>query len=298
MRIDLNLLAVFDAIYAEGNLSRAARRLGMSQPGTSNALARLRAAFNDPLFRRTTSGMIPTARARSLALPIQQALLLLRTSIDAQEEFEYRTSKRCFVLAVQDYGEAVILPPLLDFLRQKAPNLQLKVRPILGRPLNELLLPGEADLAISYIRAESPDFRHCKLTEDSHVAVMRKGYRGVGAVLSLDQYLALPHVTVIPATKEGSLVDRALAKIGRERHVALQVQNLLSLPPIARSTDFICTLPLRIANIYAREFRLRILEPPVKIPIFPVFNVWHQSLDSDPGHRWLRESIAKVCERL
>ena len=120
--IDLNLLAVFDAIAAEGNLSRAARRLGMSQPAMSNALARLRETLDDPLFVRTGRGMEPTPRARLMTEPIRQALDLMQNSLRTDSAFDFASSKRSFTVAVEDYGEAVVMPRFMEWLNRVAPG--------------------------------------------------------------------------------------------------------------------------------------------------------------------------------
>ena len=133
--IDLNLLAVFDAIAAEGNLSRAARKLGMSQPAMSNALARLREVVDDPLFVRTGRGMEPTPRARLIAEPIRQALDLIQNSLRLDNAFDYASSRRTFTVAVEDYGEAVIMPRFMEWLSRVAPGVRVRIRPEPGHAL-------------------------------------------------------------------------------------------------------------------------------------------------------------------
>ncbi len=296
--LDLNLLAVFDAIIAEGNLTRASQRMAMSQPAMSNALARLRAALDDPLFARTARGMRPTPYARLLAAPVRQALDLIQNAVSPATAFDYRSSDRHFVVAVEDYGEAVIIPRLVDWLCQAAPRLRLDVRPAAAHVLDEALLKGEIDLGISYFRLKSSEFRSRLLMEESLVSMVRKDHPTVGETLSLEQYAALSHVILMPRTSDTPLIDRALEKLGLTRRVALQVPHFLSMPLIVKGTDFVCTLPRRMANVYAENFRLRILKTPVECPTIPIYLHWHRSLEGEAGHSWLRESIRELCQRL
>jgi DNA-binding transcriptional LysR family regulator len=296
--LDLNLLTVFDAIVAEGNLTRAAQRLRMSQPAMSNALARLRSALDDPLFTRTARGMTPTPRAKLIAAPVRQALDLIRNAVSPSTSFDYRSSDRRFVMAVEDYGEAVIVPRFMDWLSQAAPRLQLEVRPIAGSALSEAQLQGEADLGVSYFRVRSPEFRDRLLMEESLVSMVRLDHPTIGDTLSLEQYLGLSHVILMPRTAEGPIIDRVLRKAGLKRRVALQVPHFLSMPLIVKGTDFVCTLPRRMANVYAEHFRLRVLKTPVDCPAIPIYLVWHQSLEAETGQSWLRDAIWELCQRL
>lgn len=296
--LDLNLLAVFDAIMAEGNLTRAAQRLAMSQPAMSNALSRLRVALDDPLFTRSARGMVPTARARLLAAPVRQALDLIGSALRPSTSFDYHSSQRRFVVAVEDYGEAVIVPRLIDWLSQVAPGLQLDVRPIAYAALRDALQNGEVDLAVSYFRVRSPECHSRVLLEESLVSMVRQDHPSVGETLSLEQYLALPHVILMPRTAGGPVIDHVLSGMGLKRRIALQVPHFLSMPLIVKGTDFVCTLPRRMANVYAENFRLRVLKTPVECPTIPVYLLWHRSLDAEPGHAWLRDSIWGLCQRL
>jgi DNA-binding transcriptional LysR family regulator len=296
--VDLNLLCVFDAIFVEGNLTRAARRLAISQPAMSNALARLRSTLGDPLFTRTATGMTPTPRARMLAAPIRQALDLIQNAVTPPTAFDFRSSARRFTVAVEDYGEAVIIPRVVDWLCRVAPSLRLDVRPNEGASLREALLEGAVELGISYFRFKSREFRNCMLMEDSVASMVRQDHPTVGDSLSLDQYLALSHVILMPRTSRLPVIDRALAELGLERIITLEVPHFLSMPLIVKNTNLICSLPRRMANVYAENFRLRILKTPVEFPAIPVYMSWHQSVDGDAGHAWLRDSIRELCQRL
>lgn len=303
--IDLNLLTVFDAIMAEGNQSRAANRLGMSQPAMSNALARLRAALDDPLFVRTAQGMTPTARGRALAEPIRQALDLVQAGLERSRrsnEFDYRSSTRSVVIVVDDYGDTVIMPRFMNWLMQTAPGVRVRIRrDPLGAALSKKLADGSVDLAIQYFRTRDGDLQDKLLLGEEFVSMVRQDHPAIGDSLSLAQYLALPHVVFGRLGRRGirnSIVDRELRRLGLTRHIALQVPGFQSMPIIVQNTDFVCTLPRRMAQAYAHQLRLKTLKTPLDLPSLPLYMVWSKSMDRDPAHQWLRNSIYELCRRL
>lgn len=296
--LDLNLLTVFDAILTERSLTRASARLGMSQPAVSNALARLRLALNDPLFLRTAQGMVPTPRAKLLAEPVRQALDLIQNSLRQDSAFDYASSHRVFVVAVEDYGEAVIMPRFMDWLTRTAPGVRIKIRPEPSEALREELRQGAVDMAMDYFPIRDEEFHVHHLMDDELVSMVRQDHPTVGDTLSLEQYIALPHVILTPRTPKGSVVDRGLKKLGLTRNIALQVPHFLTMPLIVASTSFVCTLPKRMAHVYADHFRLKVLKAPIDFPAIPIYLIWSKSMSNDPGHRWFRDSFSELCRRI
>ncbi len=295
---DLNLLRVFDAIYIERNISRAALRLNLTQPAVSNALARLRARFNDPLFERGADGMAPTPRAKTIAEPIQRALDMLKEGLSERSEFDFSNSTRTFEFAVEDYGENVIVPRFLNWLNQVAPGIRIVIRPELGIQLREELRQGKVDLALGYFVVGMNDFRsHCVMT-DSLLSLARQDHPDVSERLTLDTFLKLRHVALAPRTKSTPMIDLALAKRGLKRDIAVQVPYFQSMPAIVRATNLLCTLPKRMATLYADHFGLQPYQPPITTPNFPIYLIWHQSADDDIAHRWLRKAFIDLCQRL
>ncbi len=292
--LDLNLIPVFDAIFSEGNLTKAAERLAMSQPAMSNALSRLRVAVGDPLFLRTARGMIPTPRARQMAIQIRQALNLIHNTFQ-ESEFDYTSSTRSFAIAVEDYGEAVITPPLMDWLTRTAPGIQANIWPGRSRTLREELRDGRVDLAVDYFRFEEEGFNSIHLMTDELVSMVRHDHPLIGDTLTIEQYVELPHVVL---AQKSPMIDKELAKKGLKRNRTLQVPHFISMPLIVKSTDFICTLPRRMASMYMEHFPVKILRSPIKFPEIPIYLIWGESADADPGHRWLRESMQILAQRL
>ena len=292
---DLNLLPVFDAIYSEGNLTRAADKLGMSQPAMSNALGRLRAAVDDPLFTRTPRGMVPTPRAKRMAEQIRHALDQIQSTLRESSDFDFACSERTFSIAVEDYGEAVITPRFMDWLMQVAPHIRAKICPERSRALRDELSNGTVDLCIDYFRLEGDGYISTLLMTDELVSMVREDHPLVGDTLSLKQYISLPHVVL---SQKRPMVDRELAKHGVSRNRALEVPHFISMPLIVKSTDFICTLPRRMAMHYTEHFRVKVLNSPIDFPKIPIYLVWHEAVGTDPGHHWLRESLRNFCHRL
>ena len=303
--IDLNLLAVFDAIAAEGNQSRAASKLGMSQPAMSNALARLRAAIGDPLFVRTAQGMTPTARARALIAPLRQALDLIQAGLEQarrNDQFDGGASARTLVIALEDYGDAVIMPRFMDWLTQTAPGIRVRIRRDLTESaLTRKLGDGSVDIAVRYLRTKDAGLRIKHLLNEEFVSMVRQDHPSVGDTLSLSQYLALPHVVFGRLGNKGiqnSIVDTELRRMGLTRNVALQVPGFQSMPIVVQNTNFVCTLPRRMAQVYAHPFRLKTLKTPLTLAPLPLYMLWGKTMERDPAHQWLRNSLNELCQRL
>ena len=302
--IDLNLLAVFDAIVAEGNQSRAAKKLGMSQPAMSNALGRLRGVVDDPLFVRTMQGMVPTSRARALAEPIRQALDLIQAGLDRAKNdnsFEPNEATRSFVLAVDDYGDAVIMPRLLDWILKAAPGVSIRIRRETSKPGLTQLASGGIDISIQYFRVRDSGLVVKHLIDEEFVSMVRNDHPTVGESLSLAQYTALPHVVFGRLGGKGirnTAIDRQLRQLGLTRNIAMQVPGFQSMPVIVQATDCICTLPRRMAHAYAHFFRLKVLKPPLDLPPLQLYMIWSKTMGRDPAHEWLRNALYGLCQRL
>lgn len=295
--VDLNLLTVFNAILTEQNITRAAASLGMSQPAMSNALRRLRELLKDPLFVRTGKGMLPTERARQLAAPVREALSLIQTTLSEQWAFDYATTTRTFNIATSDYGESVILPRLMDYLEKLAPHASLKATPVNEARLAAALARGETDLAIGNLDFLD-EFEAQPLLTESFICVARQDHPQVRDTLTLKLFTSLRHVVVNYPQKKGPLIDQALRERGLQREIALRVSSFLSVPVIIANSNYLSTLPLRVAQTYASLMGLRLLPPPLPIGEVRVRQFWHERTNADPANQWLRRSVAEICSRL
>lgn len=297
--LDLNLLLIFNAIYMEGSISKAAQNLHLSQPTVSNALSRLRVRLDDPLFERSPKGMIPTSRAKQLAEPIRNALQTLEHGLFSDEVFDFSRSDREFVIAVEDYGESVILPGFMHWLAGVAPSLRIRIRPELElKQLKTELREGIVDLALDYFPLPQPDYQcPCVLTE-SLITLSRHSHPDLDEPMSLDSYLALPHIVLSGKRNSRPMIDMALSKRGLRRQIVMRVPHFMSMPLMVQSTNMLSTLPERMGQLYATNFNLKLHRVPVRTPRFPIYLAWHKSLDHDAGHLWFRTRLIESCTAL
>jgi DNA-binding transcriptional LysR family regulator len=295
--VNLNLLVAFDALFEELSVTGAARRTGVTQPAMSNTLAQLRLMFGDPLFTRHRTGLVPTARARQLSEPIRKGLRTIEGALVAPT-FVPATSSRRFSIATSDYVELVLLPALLRRLSRAAPGVKLQLRPWGAHEVPPELSRGEVDLMLGFYDAVPAHHHEQALFEDEYVCVVRRRHPIVKKRLTLTRYLELSHVMVSSRVDSPGSVDRALAALGKRRNVAARVSHFLTVPVLVSRTDFVAALDRRVAEVFAGPLGLRLLPPPLSLPKGVVGQVWHEQQHHDPGHRWLRETIASVASEL
>lgn len=289
--VNLNLLVAFDALFTEASVTRAARRVGVTQPAMSNSLAQLRALFGDPLFRRQRHGLEPTPRAIELSSTIRRGLSMLEAAL-APASFDPARDQRRFVVLASDYVEFVLLPALLPRLGQRAPGLRLELRPWGLHEVPDALARNQAQLMIGYYDVLPPQHRDAPLLEEEYVCIVRRDHPRVGRRLTLERYLELEHVLVSEKSDSPGSVDRALAKLGKRRKVAARVSHFTTVPVLVAESDLIAAISRRVAEVFSEPLGLRLLEPPIALPRGRVRQVWHEQLDADPAHRFLRETIA------
>lgn len=288
--VDLNLLVVLDALLHERHLTRAAARLPMSQPAVSHALARLRTLLGDPLFHRTRGGLRPTPHALALEAPLRDVLAQVRRLL-AGAVFEPAASRRTFRLAMSDYGASVVLPPLVRRLRAQAPGIDLEISYTSRGGMIAGVADGQLDLALAVFGETPADIRRAVLFQEPFVCVMDAA--GMAGPLTLDDYLARPHVLVAASQDQRSgEVDAALARLGRARRVALRLPHWTAAPAVVAGTDLVLTVAQRTVMPTPPGLAVQ----PVPFPIAPLgFEmIWHERTDGDAGLRWLRESLAAL----
>jgi DNA-binding transcriptional LysR family regulator len=295
--VNLNLLVAFDALLEERSVTRAAARVGVTQPAMSNSLAQLRALFEDPLFRRQRHGLAPTPRALELGPVIRRGLSSLEAALQPQR-FDPVKDERTFVLAASDYIEFVLMPPLLNALARSAPGISLEVRPWGLHSVPEGLAQNEFQLMLGFYDELPLHHRQQILMEDDYVCLVRRDHPRVGRKLTLERYLELGHVLVSQRSDSPGSVDRALARKGQKRRVVTRVSHFLMVPMLIARTDLVAALSRRVAEPFAKPLGLRLLEPPVSLPRGRLGMVWHEQLELDPAHRFLRETIAAVSKTL
>jgi DNA-binding transcriptional LysR family regulator len=296
---DLNLLVVLDVLLAERNVTRAAKRLGLSQPAVSGALARLRTALGDPLLVRTGTTMTPTARALALQRELGDALQSIVSAIGDAEAFDPRTAQRTFVIAATDYVQFVLLGSLLDRIRRSAPGVCLRiVAPIDTFPWEELAA-GSIDLIIAGSSARDiPTGLHRRwVFRDEIVCILRAGHPSAGESLRLERYLDLDHIEALPVSPVG-LADEVLASLGHRRRLVLTLPNFLVAPYLVAQSDCCFTLARRIAEPLTEILPLALYPLPFHTPEVTIGTFWHDRVHKDPAHRWLRKQVVEACDAL
>ena len=291
--MDLNLLVALSALVSEEHVTRAGARIGLSQSAMSHALTRLRDTFDDPILVRARDKMVATERARTLALEVDEALALLSQAVERGPRFDPKTARRTFTIAMSDYAELVVLPPLLARLRHEAPGIDLWVIAV-PEDLGGELARGKLDMAIQPRHAGETGLRQSPLFTERFVCVFREGHALDGARLTPQRYAAAPHLLVAPGGQRGSFVDTALAEIGLTRRVVLAVPHFLVVPYLVTSSDLIVTLAERVTQTFSPAYALRAVPPPIKVPDFEMAQIWHARADTDAGHAWLRSVLTEV----
>ncbi len=296
--VDLNLAVVLHALLTERSVSRAGKRLGLSQSATSHALARLRQLVGDPLVLRTPRGVEPTARGDAIASPLAAALEALERALLAPPTFDPSTARRAFRVGASDYAEFLLLPPLLARIAEEAPGVDLWGHSH-GDEVHDRLRSGELDLALGVARKEqSPGIQSAPLLEERFVCVVREGHPLLRGALTVARFVAARHAFIAPRGRPGGAVDDALAALGHKRRVALAVPHFLVAPHVIARTDLVLTVAERIALAFAALLPLRVLPPPVTLPGFTLSLIWHERNEVDPAQAWLRSRISEVAAGL
>lgn len=306
--LDLNLLRVFDEVMAEGNLTRAAHNLAMTQPAVSNALKRLRETLGDDLVRRSGYGVEPTAAALALWPTVRDALGLLRESL-SPGGFVPGSAHNAFVIAMADATAAKIVPGLVNILQNEAPGTNLRVLPLTTRDPRELLESGSADLAIghfpgvlaelnaTHLQEHTPRFLHQRLYDGEYVVVMRRGHPLAGQPMDLDTYCAARHLLVSFSGRPYGFVDEALAARSLQRRVVLTVNQFFTAGRVVATTDLLTVLPRHFVEATGMEGDLALCELPLPVPAVHVDSLWHRQAAHNSAHRWLRDAVKRSSAR-
>jgi DNA-binding transcriptional LysR family regulator len=294
-KLDLNLFVVFEAIYRTRNLTRAAEMLFITQPAVSNALARMRKSFDDPLFVSTTAGMVPTPVSENIIGRVREALQLLDSSAHTGGVFEPASSERTFRLSMTDLTEALLLPALEEVLQREAPGIRIESYFTTRRDVPEALASGAVNLAIDAPLIDDPDLEQEPLIRDRYACMLRPDHPfSKRKKLTVDDYLGFSHIHVSSRRQGTGLVDAELTKLGLRRSIQTRVQHYLVAPLIAMRTDLVLTAPLMLLQRYDA----RILKLPFDLPGLESHCYWHKSVTGDPAHRWLREQVGRLMRKV
>jgi len=292
--IDLNLLAVFQEVYRERQISGAARRLGLSQSAVSNALARLRRVFGDELFVRTGQGMQPTPFAEGLAEPIGAALAQVALALNQRGGFDPLTSARRFTLAMTDVGELHFMPALIERCRLAAPHVQISSVRAGSVALKEEMESGRVDLAIGPFEDISEALYQRLLFRQPYVSMLRRGHPLLDGKLDLARFVAAEHLLVDSDDSPYDRVNGLLEKAGIGASSRFRVPHFTAVPYIVASQELVVTVPQKLAERAGPPFGLAWITPPLILPQLQTNMFWHRRYNQDPGNAWLRNLVAEA----
>lgn len=296
-RLDLNLLTVFEAVYEQGSVARAAVRLSLSESATSHALARLRQGCGDGLFVRRGQGLVPTPVAVRLFPDVKAALEALRRSIAEARGFDPVASRRGFALAFTHPMGPLWALDLSDRVAAEAPGVGLAFdTQTLPAELRERLRGGTLDLAVDWMPASDPRLVQRPLFEDRVVFLARPGHPRASGPMTGEALRAERFVSVHPRPGRGSeALEAAVRSIGTlGLDWPLRVSEFLEVPYLVATTDMLGYLPASLARPALQAGLVREVEMPVALPPIPIFLIWHETRRTDAGHRWLRALAARA----
>jgi DNA-binding transcriptional LysR family regulator len=293
--VDLNLLVIFEAVYATSNISRAADRLDMSQPAVSNALARLRDLIGDPLFVRAAQGVQPTVKAREMIRPVRDALGVIGQQLGSGPNVDLATYKRIFRVIVIDTLEPIIMPPLVRTLMAQAPNVQIECIQGDGK-FHEGIKAGTVDLACFAFPIDTTDIVVTPICPADLVVLSRRNHPGIKKPLDLETFQQLTQIALGRELRGLTDIDKNLIAKGVPRRITYMASKVWSIPPMVERTDLIGILPRRFVEEIAGNFALDIHEVPIEMPEQFLYMMWHVNSELDPGHKWLRESMMRAVQ--
>lgn len=290
-RLDLNLLVSLDVLLAEGNVTRAAQRLGLSQPALSAQLKQLREAFGDPLLIPAARSMTPTIRAESVRAPLRETLAQLQGLVTGARLFDPSTAEQTFRIVASDAIHNAVSALLAARLGRIAPSCRVALLSYEGTRTLEQMATGEIDLWLGSRSSAPSNLRARTLYEEQFLCVTRIDHPQATRPLTLDRFCSLEHVLVSPSGGGFTgIVDDSLAALGCSRRVTVSLNSFLLVPSVIAAGDLIATVPARLARAWEKQ--LTVLASPCEIASFTVVMGWHARAHADPAQVWLREQLA------
>jgi DNA-binding transcriptional LysR family regulator len=294
---DLNLIVAFDALMAERHVTRAAIRIGLTQPAMSAALSRLRKATRDELFVRGPKGLAPTPRAHDLIAPFRRALDTVSGALDLQTRFHPKEASQTFTLALSDHPAHRLLPHVSEIVSREGPGIDLRVRGFSDRQnAIHLLDEGIADVAVGVLPGNEARILTSHLFTERFVCIARRGSSAASALRSVEEFAAARHILVSPEGEEHGVVDVALAERGMTRRLGVVLSQMYAAPHlVANSNNLIATLMEGVVANSGFSHDLVVAAPPLELPTVDFHLLWHRRTDQHPAHQWLRACIAEAA---
>jgi DNA-binding transcriptional LysR family regulator len=293
--LDLNLLPIAVALYEELSVSRAAQRLGMSQPGVSRALRRLRETFDDPLFVRRTVGMAPTPRAHAIVRAARPHIQHLQDDLVKNEDFDPAVTSQPITLAISDVAELAFFPSVIDHFRKQAPKCPVRTVSLTGTELADGLESGAVDVAAGYFPSLAlRSFRQRRVSKHGFACLLRAGHPLWRSRLTVSAYLAAEHVVVRPEGRSQEVLERFIERRRMRRKAPVYTSHVLSVPFIVMGSDLMATLPYAVVTRFVSvTSRVVAALPPFDIS-YDLKLHWHRRFDNEPRSIWLREQLVAM----
>ena len=295
-QLDLNLLVSLNALLQERNVTRAGRRVGLSQPAMSAALGRLRELFHDDLLVRTGRSYRLTPLAGDLVEPLQKVLALVERTVEKRAAFDPGTARRRFRIAMSDYPLLVLGQPLFQRLKTVAPQIELRITQLRG-DIDKLLANRNIDLCIVPM-GFLVGYPSQILFRDRWICAVWKGHPDIGKRIDRDRFSEIPQVKISFGRLLPSEADRYLDAAGVERDVKVTAESFVASPFIIRGTRLLVLLQERLARRLESAAEIKLLAPPVEIPDLTMGMSWHKLDTDDAAHGWLRGLLAEVASEL
>jgi len=287
---ELNLLVIFDCVMTERSITRTAQRLSMTQPAVSNAVARMRSAWNDELFVKDGRNIQPTTYAQNLWQQVKDPLYQLSQAIDP-DEFNPQTAQRTFRIAVNDIVVDTLWLEMRNFFERHAPGINLHAVPYNGANAQVVLADAGVDLVISGGIPDDSSIRSSHLFDTCFVCAMRSDHPLAQSELSLEEFVNAEHLLVSLSGDSYGVTDRVLHQYDLTRRIAMTVNHFSSAAPLLMDTDLIAILPAGAIYKDVANGNLAVTHCPVDIPQSSISMLWHKRQDKDAGLKWLREHI-------
>ena len=302
---DLNLLRVLDALLQEHSTVKAAKRLNLTQPAVSAALARLRGALDDELFFRRGQGLEPTAFALSLEAELREVMDRIGRLIQGPGAFDPALAQNRFRISGSDFFAEMLMPRLADRLQAVAPMVRVHLVDLVPDSYVDTLDRYEVDLAL-IPKTTFPDWTDCQpVFRSSFSVIARVGHPrlaeadlSAGDTMPIDLFCDLGHVLFSPEGNAAAMGDDALARIGRERQVVMTMPVFSGVYRAVAGSDLIALLPTALAHQVAPSVGLDVLQAPIPVAQAQLMQVWHRRYTSSPAHIWLRAQIAEILKFL
>ncbi|WP_275426836.1 LysR family transcriptional regulator [Paraburkholderia sp. C35] len=295
--LDLHLVSIFDAVMTEGSVTKAAERLAMTQSAVSNAIARMRVVWEDPLFTRSGRGIKATARAQELWRDIQAPLAAIRVAA-SPTRFDAATSTRAFRVAVTDYVSGALWPLLRQYIETHAKGIRILAVPYTSQATASQLRDSNIDLCIGGLQHMGDEFRLQRLFVENWVCAMRSDHPLANAPLSGDDFLEAEHLLVSLSGDPVGFADVSLERMGKRRRVAMTLNNFAGAPSLLLASDLIAVLPAGVVQTHTLRESIYACDVPFAIPPFDCQMAWHTRHERDLAHRWMRARISEACGRI